>query len=262
MIKLKDKIKTIYVADQFTDDVRNIMNSVDEIDICDVRLTKGPANEIMRAIREGVHVYDSKNKDRDNILQIDWRAAHEREEGISIPRLQSLDDIAGYMSQFKKGELYVIDTETSDIELKVLILTILYRPSIRFDISRVTNKLFGIVSSKLYSKNLRKVIDRYDNYLLQPDISNNGNSINVNGIVQVSIEEKQLDKPFKLYGLGEVTWNDLLSSRSNILPSVFGSVNLRDDELWAPVIEGIFSEITDEIEKRDYTLYNILRGEL
>lgn len=262
MIKLKDKLKTVYVAEQFTNDVRNILSSVDEIDICDVRLTKGPANEIMRAIREGVHVCDSAKEERDLILQVNWKAAHEREKGEDIPKLDNLDNIGEYMSLFEKGKLYTIPSSISEIDLKVIALTILYRPSIRFDISWVTSKLFGLISAKLYSKNLVDVINKYDSYFLQPDIINDNDKMNTNGLIEVDIKEKRLNEPFKLYGIGKVTWNELLSSRSNILPSVFGSVNLREDELWKPVIDSLLSDITDEIERRSYTLYNLLRGDL
>jgi hypothetical protein len=248
---LREYLNTEYAYDSLSLAVSEFFEGEKEVDLGGIRMTPTVADIVHNAINNGAKVIDSVNKDRNKILEENYRRLALALSEIELPSVNSVDELPDLIKNLNDKDLYVI-TSKYEIAYPLATIILLRRPEVNIDIEASYDGFFSYVSKYLY-EDFRQVIKT----------TNKFNIVMGATYMEIEVAEKSLDKKFYIIGIGDVTWKELRSSH-RFLPSYFGKDQIMKDQylktIWQPVAMGALKDIADYFSNKPQTLKEFLAG--
>lgn len=257
-MKLIDELGTKYVVDQWYSRLSNILSNCTDLDIAEARFSHNCAELIESAQKHGTHIFDSADPERQELLDYNVNIYNNVIETVSLPKYESID-IVDYIQSLKEDVVYT-PYDDSDISLALAFLILVARPSINLDITYITYKLFTNIHLSIYANYLQEIVDSTDEFLVQVNVKlPKTKDNNTNGLFKVKITEKDINTPFYIYGIGNITWLQLVTGAHRFAPSYLGTKKLVEDESWSYLVEESIELLDKHQEQKNKSLYNLLK---
>lgn len=258
LIKLVEELETLYVVDQWLNKLNEIIRNNDVIDIARARFSHACAACIEDAQKAGKTIIDSEDSERQELLHYNEDLLSNKISTEPLPEYNTTD-IVDYIQALQEDVTYT-PRDDSQLSIAISLLILLARPVIKLDISPITFKLFTWIHQNVYANFLQEIVDSTDEFLVQVNVKlPKVKDTNTNGLLKVNITEKDLTTPFYVYGIGDITWLQLVSSSHRFIPSYLGDIKLIENECWSYIVEEALDILEDYSNKKSNTLYNLLK---
>lgn len=236
MKKLVDLLGTKYIVEQHASKLREILEENDSLDLAGAKLSDGISSILLQALRDGKYLRNTESFEHDHILQENMRRLQDSYTTVPLPFKPEAEEITDYIKKLDKSLTYEIDNNFA-LLYPIATLLQLYTPEIRIDFKYRTEQYFRYVSENLFRKNVQELVNSTDKYILYHRSS----------FRDVEILEKDLNTPFYILDIGNITWNDLLLSYY-ILPSYFGVIKTQKEAHLRPLFEPLIAKALRDID--------------
>lgn len=260
VVLLKDKLKTRFMIDSIVTLMENVMKEIvkrgDVVDIAHVNFTPYCMRKfltLLSSFPEG-SIIDSYSIDRNNILEENFKRVKAVKNVTYVDitskrnKPRSVSDVVEKINALEKDKVYkIIAKETLDFDIPYVTYIQLMRPSIQIDLGAYAWKFYQYVSDVLYSKNRQKVIDSTDDYIMfikgKDELSYS--------TMRVTITEKDSNKPFYVYPVGEISWTKILDTLGDVylIPYAFGREKVLADPKLKELYWGLRLRCIEDIER-------------
>ena len=250
---------TKYIIENFSGQLEKLFeelpkDEVTEIDIADARFTRATALIMSTAFdMKHIKVIDSMDPDRQNL--IDWNmriSENQLLETAQLPMPEDPTNLVDYFKGLSREVVYTIDSLNKTLKLPLVVEMLMYRPTIKIDVTSILEELYRFVSTELFRSNPKGVIAT----------TNTFRYMSLGGLIEFTTEVKDLREKFYVYGLGEKCWFDILKEVS-VVPSYFGEVKISKDpnmsKAWSDVAEVCDTYLNNYNRVNNNTLANFIR---
>lgn len=252
MESLADIMGTKYLGVQHENKLRNVLDSLNEVDIKGMHFTRVCSEIITQFCMDGVIVRDSEDPDRDAIYQENRRrylCACDIDEDKYSP-LPMIEDVSpqgliDYIKSLEPDKLYTTGSLPTKVYIPLIEIISWYRPTIQLCIGNSYAEVISDVFDILNRGDIMRVVETcHDNRYMV---------VIQHSCIPLTITEKTLRGKFNIAGLGDTTWDDILSLHC-FLPMYFGEVAGNKQppeiaELYQPVLTSAVRRLQEFVAK-------------
>lgn len=259
-VVLKDKLTTRFMIDSIAPLMEkaliDIIGRGDIVDIAHVNFTPYCMQKFLVVLANSPKdsIIDSFNVDRDNILKENFRRVEARQnikvvdisDKYNKPR--SVNEVLEKINAMQKDVVYnIIAESTIDFDIPYVTYIQLMRPSVQVELNAYTGRFYKYVSDILYSKNREKIIKSTNDFIIyirgKDDLSYD--------TFRVNIEEKDSNKPFYVYPVGEISWTKILDTIDDVylIPYAFGREKVLQNPELKDLYTGLRARCIEDMER-------------
>lgn len=259
-VVLKDKLTTRFMIDSIAPLMEkaliDIIGRGDIVDIAHVNFTPYCMQKFLVVLANSPKdsIIDSFNVDRDNILKENFRRVEARRnikvvdisDKYNKPR--SVNEVLEKINAMQKDVVYnIIAESTIDFDIPYVTYIQLMRPSVQVELNAYTGRFYKYVSDILYSKNREKIIKSTNDFIIyirgKDDLSYD--------TFRVNIEEKDSNKPFYVYPVGEISWTKILDTIDDVylIPYAFGREKVLQNPELKDLYTGLRARCIEDMER-------------
>lgn len=209
------------------------------LDLADARVTSDVTPRILQAMRSGIKFVDTKDEERDKLLQISLERVATIIEPIEMPPYDYNTNPVQYIASLQKGVVYNPPTIANhmDVVLSLVVLITIVRPSIQINANLIGKDLLKFISEQL----TLDYMNQFDSFYI----------VTAMGIRICPKDDIYIQK------IGKCTLEEACANAA-VVPTVFGTKVLKDD----PVFAGIMNSCVRTLEQFTETAPIKLRSAL
>lgn len=250
------EIGTRYIYGSYEEKFKELMAEYSDegftmVDMADARITPDIAVLINQYNKGNIQFIDSKCKDTNAILSYNYQiSSMEGMQKDNLPEYTIGGDPLEYIQGLSEDKIYTIDGSKIDVEIPLMALAIMTRPSLNLSITQYLDSILKGFTKILHLEGPTRITDTTSEFQYYYKGS----------FIEFSTDVKDENTLFHVYGIGYVTWASLVEEYL-VVPQYLGKENVFtiDEELWIPVLDGVLETLSKI--KKPITLVQFVKGE-